>query len=176
MKLRALAILLLASPSVVGAAKRRAPFIVTVVPSGSGSDGRYITLADEQPHAFYVIVTNTSTQPQPVWQTWCSWGYWTISFDITTTDGKHFSVSKSRDAVFTRNYPATFLIPPGEHQVYLVRLDKEWTNRPKLPKASHTPITIKAIYEVIETPESRKHKVWAGRVESKTYSFTLSHW
>src|SRR5208282_4351813 len=48
----------------------------------------------------------------------------------------------------------TFLIEPGEHQVYAIRLDERWETHPLLPKTDETPITLKAIYEVPPTPEA----------------------
>ncbi len=52
-------------------------------------------------------------------------GFWTIAFEFIMPDGKHISVTKNRNEGFTKNGPDTFLIPPGESQVYPVRLDTE---------------------------------------------------
>ena len=57
-----------------------------------------------------------------------------------------------------------------------VRLDAEWDNRPTFAEAGDTPVTVKAIYEVVPTAASGKFKVWAGRIESANYKFTLRHW
>jgi len=73
------------------------------------------------------------------------------------------------------NFPGTFLVPPGEHRVYAIRLDHEWETKPALGGDPETPITLKAIYEVTVTPEATEHKVWTGRVESKPYNFTLRY-
>jgi hypothetical protein len=110
-----------------------------------------------------------------VWEHWNSWGYRTVSFELTTADGKRFLVSK-RQQDFTMNYPSTFLIEPGEHQVYAIRLDERWETHPLLPKTDETPITLKAIYEVAPTPEAAQHKVWTGRQESRTYNLKLRQW
>ena len=151
------------------------PFTLSVVPSRSSPQARTIAIAEDKPDEFYVVLSNISTDAQPVFETWNSWGYRTVSFEFTTPDGKKVVVSK-RPQDFTRNFPSTFLIPPGEHQVYAVRLDKWWETRPKLTADAETTITLKAIYQVSATPESTKHKVWTGRVESKAYSLTLRHW
>ncbi|PYX85096.1 MAG: hypothetical protein DMG70_04815 [Acidobacteria bacterium] len=49
-------------------------------------------------------------------------GYQTISFELTTANGKKFVLSKRPEA-FTRNNPTTFAVQLGEHQVYAVYLD-----------------------------------------------------
>ena len=45
-----------------------------------------------------------------------------------------------------------------------------------LPKSAELPITLKATYEIVPTPESEQYKVWTGRVESHPYDFTLKQW
>ena len=152
------------------------PFTLTVVPTRSSSPKlRSITIADDKPGEFYVVLTNGTKDAHPVFEYWNSWGYQNISFEFTMPDGKKLVVSK-RPQSFTRNFPSTFLIPPGEHQVYAIRLDKGWETRPKLAADAETPITLKAIYEVTVTPEATEHKVWIGRIESKSYNLTLRHW
>jgi hypothetical protein len=96
-------------------------------------------------------------------------------FDFATKDGKKYAVTK-RDEEFTRNFSSTFLVPPGEHQVFAVHLDEPWVTHPPFPKADEMPITVKAIYEVPPTPEASQHKVWTGRVEPHTYDLTLRQW
>ena len=73
------------------------------------------------------------------------------------------------------NFPSTFLIPPGEHKVYPIRLDKRW-NTAGIPKSTETSVRLKAIYEVSSTPEASQYKVWVGRVESSYYEMTLEQW
>jgi hypothetical protein len=110
-----------------------------------------------------------------VWATRNSWGYQAISFELTTADGHRLLLTK-REQDFDTNFPSTFVVQPGEHQVFPIRLDKEWEARPAVPKASEMPITLKAIYEVTATPEAPQHKVWTGRIESHTYNLTLRQW
>jgi hypothetical protein len=146
------------------------PFSVSIVP---GIDG--ITMAKNKPREFYVVLTNVSGLPQAVWEFWNSWGYQAISFELTTTDGHKFVVSK-RPGIFTVNFPSTFLVKPGEHQVYPIQLDEWWETHPSLPKTDEMPITLKAVYEVSTTPEASQYKVWTGRFESHTYNFSLRQW
>jgi len=133
-------------------------------------------MAATQSRTFYVVLTNTSDHAQPVWQTLYSWGFWTISFEFTMPDGKHLHVSRNHNESFTKNSPATFLVPSGEQQIYPVQLDGSWDNLPQFPKRGITRITLKAIYEVGSTPEASQHNVWVGRVESPNYDLVLEHW
>lgn len=146
------------------------PFSLSIVPDRSG-----ISMAKKEPDEFYVVLTNVSRVPQAVWESWNSWGYEAISFELTTTDGKKFVVSK-RPGIFTVNFPSTFVVAPGEHQVYPIRLDDSWETHPVLPKSGEMPITVKAVYEAIPTPEATQRKVWTGRAESHSYNFSLRQW
>ena len=166
----------LAAVTALHAAEQRMPFTLAIVPTRSRSDLRVISTAEKQPDLFYVVLTNVSGQPQPAWETWNSWGFWTISFEFVMPDGKHIAATKNRNTCFTKNYPATFLIPPGESQVYPIRLDAGWDNRPTFAEAGDTPVTVKAIYEVAPTAESTKYKVWTGRIESANFKLILNHW
>ena len=98
-------------------------------------------------------------------------------FTIQTADGRRVVISK-KPQVFTGNFSSTFLVPPGEHMVYPISLDGEWDAVPPLLIADETPmrISIKAIYEVSQSPEATQGKVWTGRAESKSYDFNLRHW
>lgn len=146
------------------------PFAIFVVPGRTG-----ITMAKKNPDEFYVVLTNISGEPQPVWETWNSWGYQTISFELATSDGKKYIVSKAHEG-FTRNFPSTFLVKPGEHQIYTIRLDEQWETHPALTKTDELPITLKAVFEVTPSPEAKEFKVWTGRVESHNYDFSLRQW
>jgi hypothetical protein len=146
------------------------PFSLSIVPGRSG-----ITMAKKKPDEFYVVLANVSGLPQAVWESWNSWGYQAISFELTTTDGKKFVVSR-RQEEFTVNYPSTFLVKPGEYQVYAIRFDEWWETHPTLPKSDEMQITLKAVYEVTPTPEATQYKAWTGRVESHSYNFSLRQW
>ena len=132
-------------------------------------------MAKNKPREFYVVLTNVSKGPQSIWEYWNSWGYQAISFELTTADGKKFVLSKKQEE-FTANFPSTFIVEPGEHQVYPIRLDEWWETHPALPKRDEMPITLKAVYEVTPTPEATEYKVWTGRLESHSYNFSLRQW
>jgi hypothetical protein len=148
----------------------RSPFSLAIVPGVGG-----ITMAKAKPREFYVVITNVSARPQSIWQYRNSWGYRAISFQLTTKDGRNFVLSRKQEA-FTINFPSTFVIESGEHQVYPIRLDEGWGTNPEFPKSDETPVALKAIYEVAPTPEAKEHNVWVGRVESHGYDFSLRQW
>lgn len=138
----------------------------------------YMTLAQ----TFYVVLTNTSDRPQYVFETWNSWGYQTVSLEATTQTGKTFLMTVKPQA-FTRNFPSTFLIPPGEQQVFPIRLDDEWEGRPPARKARTGPyiadtefehVAVKAIYQVLPSDEAASIGVWTGKIDSTSYDFDLN--
>jgi hypothetical protein len=157
-------------------AVQRIPFSLAVVPTRSSSGVGGITMAERKPDEFYVVLTNISEQPQAVFEQWNSWGYFAVSFEFTRDDGGKVTVFHKRTVVFTKNNPSTFVVAPGEYQVFPIRLDKWWEAQPALRKTAEMSVKVKAIYEVSATPESAKQGVWTGRVESKTYDYTLRQW
>jgi hypothetical protein len=52
----------------------KGPFSLAVVPTGSHSEGGSITMAQNKPRDFYVVLTNASKEPQAAWENWNSWG------------------------------------------------------------------------------------------------------
>lgn len=151
------------------------PFPLSIVPEYSSEFGASISMDRQTPKEFYVVLTNISQQPQAVYETWNGWGYHTISFELATSEGRKYVISK-RPRDFDKNFPSTYLIKPGEAQVYPIQLDDTWETTPLLPMQKEMQITIKAIYEVSpsrlpRTMVRESFKVWAGRVESHSYDF-----
>jgi hypothetical protein len=64
------------------------PFVVSIVPAWSWSSGRGISMATNTLDTFYVLLTNVSTQAQAVFGTSNSWGYYAVSFELRTGDGR----------------------------------------------------------------------------------------
>lgn len=153
------------------------PFVVFLVPTSSGASGRGISMAANTLDTFYILLTNISPQVQATFRTSDSWGYYAISFELRTGDGRIVAITK-RPQGFTKNNPSTFLIPPGEQMVYPIKLDDSWVAGAPLPIADEKPVdvTLKAIYEVKPTPESTRQKVRTGRVESAEYHLKFRHW
>lgn len=147
-----------------------APFSVAIVPG----EGGVLTLGRNS-RDFYVVLTNISNEIQNTWEYWNSWGFQTLSFQVTLPNGqKSWATRVPQD--FTRNFPSTFAIRPGEHEVFVIQFGKKWREDPPVPAVVQIPITIKAIYDVPSSPATVQHNVWTGRVESHYYQFVLYQW
>ncbi|MBN1570233.1 MAG: hypothetical protein JXA73_20495 [Acidobacteria bacterium] len=177
--------LVVASTLPNGLAQRNesSPFSIFLVPARSQEEpwGLEISMAADTNDSFYVILTNISKETQSAFEGWCSWGYYAISFEMETGDGRKFTISKQlskKQFVWTRNWPAIFLIPPGESMICRILLDDYWGADPDLPIVNKTPIpvTIRAIYQLDATPESAAKNVWTGRLESLNYNLKFRHW
>jgi hypothetical protein len=128
---------------------------------------------------FYVVLTNITSEPQRVFESWNMWGYKAITFELLTEDGQRAVVSR-KDKDFDKNYPSTFIVPPGEHYVYTIEFTNEdWVVAPNLrfSNAEAVVVHLKAIYQLTPTRESLEagKRIWIGRVESKDYTFRLVH-
>jgi hypothetical protein len=151
-------------------------FELAIVPQACGWLNQCsIETAEKDPHTFYVVLTNQSDKPQFIWETWNSWGYNSISFEVTTADGK-IHVLTIKPQIFTRNFPSTYKIPPGEHQVFPIRLNDEWNDRLTYSKAGSESVKVKAIFEIKPSPEDSKNNAWTGLVSSQIYNLELRHW
>jgi hypothetical protein len=165
-------LLLMLSPLAQSADTRGGrPFTVTVVPAYSSAESRRINIQEKNARPFYVVLTNISVHPQWVFESWNSWGYQAISFEFTVSDGRK-TVASKKPQRFTRNFPATFLLSPGEQYIYAIRLDKEWDIRP-MPEKGESRVSLKAIYQISTSPEAAEKGVWTGRIESKPYNVSL---
>jgi hypothetical protein len=87
------------------------------------------------------------------------------------SDGRK-AVASTKEQAFTRNFPSTFLLSPGEQYIYTVSLDKKWDIRP-MPEKGESNLTLKAIYQISTSPEATEQGVWTGRIESKPYKISL---
>jgi hypothetical protein len=146
------------------------PFSLAIV---SGTN-KSITMSEKTESAdeFFVVLTNISKEPQPVFEYWNRWGFQVISFELSTADGKRF-VLTVKDHGFDKNVPDTYTVEPSEHQVFAIRLDESWQVQPALTVVEGMPIILKTVYQVSPTRESAQHHVWTDRVESHSYSLSL---
>jgi hypothetical protein len=126
-------------------------------------------------NSFYVVLTNNSQTAISTWELSNSWGYRTISFRAATADGEQFVISRKPQSS-TVNFPASFWLVPGAHQVYPVLLNDSWAADPVPARVGKTQVSLTAVYEVSQTPESEKFRVWTGHIESKPYKIDLRQW
>ena len=78
--------------------------------------------------------------------------------------------------IFTVNFPSTFTISPGGHQVFPITFDEAWAGRPDFGKPGRTAVKLKAVYGIVADDDSKEQGVWAGRVESEVMEVEVNHW
>ena len=122
---------------------------------------------------FYVVLTNTSDKPIRIFEDWSSWGMFSISFEGKWPDGTTYKLERSRDVVFTRNFPAVFEVRPQGHYVFAIHFDKDkWPNlwyfhnNPQLG-----PLDLQAVFT--ENDKDGTNKVWEGTVKSEARRFKI---
>ncbi len=122
---------------------------------------------DGHPTHFHVIVSNVSGQPQRIWQEWCSWGYFGLTFELTDDQGKKWVAQKCpRD--WDKNFPSTWTLDPHESlalDVYFTDTNI-WQGFP-MPRQSSQTVTMQAVLEFKPDDNSRQIGVWTGRAVSK---------
>ena len=116
---------------------------------------------------FYVLITNVSHNTQRIWQDWNSWGYYTLTFELT--DGKGQTTIATRpDTAWTFNSPTWWELAPGETHVFEVYFadPKQWINFPMPPVGKPQIYIVRAVYKVSESQESKHYSVWTGDIVS----------
>jgi len=123
---------------------------------------------------FHVLVRNNSPRPQKVWESWNSWGYYALSFELSPDKGKNWAVAKLKETVFTRNFPSFQTIIPNGGLVIDVYFgnDAIWEGFP-LRRGQENNVLLKAVFEVRDSVESKEYDVWTGRVESDAIDVTF---
>ena len=146
---------------------------ISVLPNRQGE--RTIEYNGHDPH-FHVIVSNISDKPQKIWREWCSWGYYSLSFELSDKSGKKW-VAKKGMSVWTKNYPDWSTLKPHESVVIDVYFADTgmWKGFPCPENGSQT-VTMRAIFEIKPDDWSKKNGVWTGHVASKADKFTFYHW
>ena len=162
---------------------RVADWLLTAVPQTTGKDGQVLSLSSP----FRVILTNATNHNLTVWKEWCSWGYFNLSFEFASKDGKIVKVAKDPNQTWTKNGPAGFVVLPGCTYTVTVRFlgKKEWTGVEGL----HGVMSMKAIYkntneafpgakpnQQIKYPDVLQKRIdsaWVGQVESEPIQVTI---
>lgn len=145
---------------------------VAIVPTKSVAPVPTIVTALKRPQLFYVVVSNISDSPISIWEYWSRWGYQSISVEIRLPDGKALVLSR-KDEIFTRNFPSSFLIAPGEAQVFPIELDSRWENQKVLLGVCEKQVKVRARFHIHPSNDATTHRVWSGSVHSKLYGFRL---
>lgn len=151
------------------------PFQLSIVPESRNEVYSSISLAKDSKREFFIVLTNTTDKAQPVFESWNSWGYQAISFELILPSGERSKVSV-KPQYFTKNYSSVFVIPPKGHQVFPIRLNDNWEGTPDFGKSGRTRIQLAAIYEIFATKESIELNVWTGRIVSEMIDVEVLHW
>ena len=136
-----------------------------------------LAVRDTSSH-FHVVLLNTSSDPQRVWEWWNSWGWPTLSFELTDAAGKHWVAGRLKQMAWGRNFPSFDTIGTGEPFVIDVFFGDRriWEGFPLEKKGELTKVQMRAVFEVPQSAESKEHKVWSGRVESNQVEVTFVRW
>jgi hypothetical protein len=149
------------------------PITVRIVPTRWSEKGERMILLSPATQDFHVVLTNVAKEPVRLWREWCSWGYFTLRFEMTEQNGKKVSITK-QPIGWNKNYPDWTVIPPGEHMVFAVKFDAStWQNVPLLEAENPQIIRLKAIFEIPEEVEAKERKIWTGRVASPEDTYTF---
>ena len=153
---------------------RESPIALSVAIPAHNHERR-VEYHDRNTH-FHVIVSNTSDTPRRIWQEWCSWGYFGLTFEFSDENGRKWVAGK-KERVWTLNSPDWWTLDPHESFVIDVYFpDSEiWLGFP-LPGNGSQTVTMRAVLEFKPDDEARQHDVWTGRVASKAQKFTFYHW
>ena len=136
---------------------------------------RVITYWDQKSH-FNVVLTNPTDTPVNLWQEGCSWGYDSLTFEITDKNGKPRVVRK-KPIFWCVNRPRFEVLGPQESIVIDVYFsDVEiWTGFPR-PKNGTEEATMRAIFTNDPDEDTKKHNVWTGRLATKPLKYTFERW
>ncbi len=125
-----------------------------------------------------MVVTNTSANPQRLWETWNSWGYYNLRFEVADKDGNVISTIKKKPRAWTRNFPSWVELAPGEHLVLDVDFDRERWVLPfsKEKRQGQFSLSMRAVFEIAADKETGVHKVWTGKISSPLRPYQVSYW
>ena len=168
------AVILLAGTTMIGCNQTPELSIQIVPTSASTKVGKWIEIWWLE-NRFHVVITNTSDQRLGVWEQWCSWGWSTLSFELVTGSGEQVLVNRA-PGEWSKNFPDSFMLEPGEHFVLPVNLfDGTWESagRPLDPDQWPASGTLIAVYTTLADQYTKQHGVWVGRVSSRAATFTF---
>jgi hypothetical protein len=123
------------------------------------------------PGAGRVVLINRGAADVRIWQLGNTWGDEPLSFEASL-GGSTVRVERAPQ-VYTRNVPASVLLPPGDRfPIPFDLLDGTWKldaiGRPLPPR-----LDVAAVYDVPRSPEAVTHQVWAGRITSEWVTIPL---
>ncbi len=133
---------------------------------------RYINFdsADHEP-TFHVVLTNTSGKDLRIWESWNSWGYFNLSFELTREDGKMVVVERGPH-MWTMNGTTYWMMKPGDLHIFDVWFPDDWSDLPNAAKKAEA-VKLRAVFSSPASKDSEKLGVWSGTVKSPEVAVTL---
>ena len=130
-----------------------------------------------QPSDLSLVLHNPTGHPVRVWQLGNSWGGNSWSVRVSTPDPpERWYTLRPSNQGYTRNVPRFIEVPPhGQQEVRLTPSRPEWTAGEDLETLRQVPVNVQAVLGVVASPESEKHGVAVGRIESATVRSTPPH-
>jgi hypothetical protein len=150
-----------------------APLTVTLKVTGAAAvPGVDIVIGDPAPQ-MTVVIRNTSSASVRLWKDSCSFGYRTLSFEITDSAGKHF-VATRVERTWEKDFPAWDTLAPGASMTTDVSVTaKDWQGLPHLKPGERRPVRMHAVYHSAQGYEAQLNSVWVGSVASEDIDVTL---
>jgi hypothetical protein len=101
-----------------------------------------------------------------VYQDWNSWGYYARSLVGTDASSPTYELAR-RETGFTKNYPSTDALNPGEFLITDVYpCDGSWYVSPKLPSGQDATLRLAGSFRIPADQDAGKHAVWTGDIQS----------
>jgi hypothetical protein len=149
------------------------PLSVRIVPTSYQKDGgRTIALYQSSQH-FYVVITNSSGKLIRLWSESCSWGYSSLSFEVTDEVSRSIAVKKVARA-WTKNAPVHEVVPPDGHWVREINFNPtKWANSPMPEAGKSRAVRLKAVYSIPAEPLTKAHGIWTGEISSPNELYEL---
>ena len=176
----AVAVALMAAARSASAAPAALTVAIAVPARGPHQAGRprprAINIRREQSH-FHVVVTNTSAKPLRLWETWNSWGYYNLSFEVADAEGKVLYAIRKKPRSWTVNSPSWVELAPGEHFVMDVYFDRESWDLPFLKEKPQGEFSLRmrAVFESKSNEQAEEHEVWTGKLKSPIEGYRVRY-
>jgi hypothetical protein len=150
------------------------PLTISIASVDQAGAGRF-EYRDINSH-FHVVVSNLSDKPIKIWSETNSWGYYCLSFEMSDKSGRKW-VAKKTPATFTRNIPSVLEVPSRGTYVIGVHFatPRLWEGFPT-PVNGVEPVTVRAVFEVLPTPQSEQLGAWTGRIMSESRDVEFAKW
>lgn len=132
--------------------------------AGAGGVPEIRFRSEKQAPCFHVVLTNVSEHTARLWETWNSWGFYNLTFELTDAEGKRRTVERWC-AGWSRNFASWFLLKPGERYVFDIWFPGEWRGLPEV-KGKAQEVSLRAVYAIPEDDSARTVGVWSGTVRS----------